>query len=165
MTALAATGSWSRRAERPGGSPRPRRASFAWYPAYGGEIYLPPQPGPRRCYAWGRSLREIPDARPERVALMASGGMSHYPGTDRYASPDFDWDRSLLSALTEGRGAETARLTGEELDKAGNVELRTWITLLGAVGPARAQVICYEPSWHYGNAMVTWPVAPSGAAR
>ncbi len=128
-------------------------------------VYLPPQPTPRRCYAWGRALREILDARPERVALMASGGMSHYPGTDRYASPDFDWDRQLLADLTEGRGAETARLTGEELDKAGNVELRTWITLLGAVGPARAEVVCYEPSWHHGNAVVTWPVAPAGAGR
>jgi 2,3-dihydroxyphenylpropionate 1,2-dioxygenase len=122
-------------------------------------VYLPPQPTPRRCYAWGRALREILDARPERVALVASGGLSHYPGTDRYASPDFDWDRQLLSSLAEGRGAETARLTGEELDKAGNVELRTWITVLGAVGDARADVVCYEPSWHHGNAVVTWPVA------
>jgi aromatic ring-opening dioxygenase catalytic subunit (LigB family) len=122
-------------------------------------VYLPPQPTPRRCYAWGRALREILDARPERVALMASGGMSHYPGTDRYASPDFEWDRQMLETLKAGRGAETARLTGEELDKAGNVELRTWITLLGAVGDARAEVLCYEPSWHHGNAMVCWPVA------
>jgi 2,3-dihydroxyphenylpropionate 1,2-dioxygenase len=121
-------------------------------------VYLPPQPTPRRCYAWGRALRAILDARPERVALLASGGMSHYPGTDRYGSPDFDWDRAMLTALAEGRGAETARLTGEELDKAGNVELRTWITLLGAVGDARADVLCYEPSWHHGNAMVSWPV-------
>ena len=121
-------------------------------------VYLPPQPTPRRCYAWGRALREILDARPERIALMASGGMSHYPGTDRYASPDFEWDRQMLDALKAGRGADTARLTGEELDKAGNVELRTWITLLGAVGDARAEVLCYEPSWHHGNAMVTWPV-------
>lgn len=121
-------------------------------------VYLPPQPTPRRCHAWGRALREILDARPERVALMASGGLSHYPGTDRYASPDYDWDRRLLASLAEGRGAETARLGGEELDKAGNVELRTWITLLGAVGDARADVLCYEPSWHHGNAVVTWPV-------
>jgi protocatechuate 4,5-dioxygenase beta chain/2,3-dihydroxyphenylpropionate 1,2-dioxygenase len=121
-------------------------------------VYLPPQPTPRRCYAWGRALRAILDARPERVALLASGGMSHYPGTDRYGSPDFDWDRAMLAALAEGRGAETARLTGDELDKAGNVELRTWITLLGAVGDARADVLCYEPSWHHGNAMVSWPV-------
>lgn len=122
-------------------------------------VYLPPQPTPRRCYAWGRALREILDARPERVALVASGGMSHYPGTGRYASPDYEWDRQLLAALAEGRGADTARLTGEELDKAGNVELRTWITVLGAVGDARAEVVCYEPSWHHGNAMVTWPIA------
>jgi aromatic ring-opening dioxygenase catalytic subunit (LigB family) len=121
-------------------------------------VYLPPQPTPRRCYAWGRALRAIVDARPERVALLASGGMSHFPGTDRYASPDYDFDRRLLEALVEGRGRETACLTGEELDKAGNVELRTWITLLGAVGDARAEVICYEPSWHHGNAVVAWPV-------
>ena len=122
-------------------------------------VYLPPQPTPRRCYAWGQTLREILDGRPERIALMASGGMSHYPGTDRYASPDFEWDRQMLDALKAGRGGDTARLTGEELDKAGNVELRTWITLLGAVRDARAEVLCYEPSWHHGNAMVMWPLA------
>jgi protocatechuate 4,5-dioxygenase beta chain/2,3-dihydroxyphenylpropionate 1,2-dioxygenase len=121
-------------------------------------VYLPPQPTPRRCYAWGRTLRTILDARPERVALMVSGGLSHFPGTDRYSSPDYEFDRALLAALAEGRGAETERLTGAELDKAGNVELRTWITLLGAVGGARAEVICYEPSWHHGNAVVAWPV-------
>ena len=121
-------------------------------------VYLPPQPAPRRCYAWGQTLRRILDARPERVALVASGGLSHFPGTDRYASPDYEFDRAMLASLGEGRGAETARLTGEELDKAGNVELRTWIALLGALGDARAEVLCYEPSWHHGNAVVAWPV-------
>jgi aromatic ring-opening dioxygenase catalytic subunit (LigB family) len=122
-------------------------------------VYLPPQPTPRRCHAWGRALGEILGARPERVVLMASGGMSHYPGTDRYASPDFDWDRRILDLLRAGRGAELAALTGEELDTSGNVELRTWITVLGAVGGAKADVYCYEPSWHHGNAVVEWPVA------
>jgi len=121
-------------------------------------VYLPPQPTPARCYAWGRTLRAILDARPERVALVASGGLSHFPGTDRYGSPDFDFDRALLASLGQGRGAETARFTGEELDKAGNVELRTWITLLGALGDVRAEVLAYEPSWHHGNAVVAWAV-------
>jgi aromatic ring-opening dioxygenase catalytic subunit (LigB family) len=120
--------------------------------------YLPPQPTPRRCHAWGAALGEILRSRPERVALMASGGMSHFPGTDRYASPDFDYDRRLLDALREGRGAELAAVTGEELDKTGNIELRTWLTVLGAVGAARADVYCYEPSWHHGNAVVEWPL-------
>jgi 2,3-dihydroxyphenylpropionate 1,2-dioxygenase len=122
-------------------------------------VYLPPQPTPARCHAWGQALRAILDARPERIALMASGGMSHFPGTDRYASPDYDWDRQVLDRLVAGRGREMAALTGDELDKTGNVELRTWITLLGAVGDARAEVLCYEPSWHHGNAAVAWPVA------
>lgn len=121
-------------------------------------VYLPPQPTPRRCYQWGRALGEILGASSERVVLMASGGMSHFPGTDRYASPDIDWDRSLLETLEAGRGRELAALTGEELDKTGNVELRTWITLLGAAGDAAARVYCYEPSWHHGNAVVEWPL-------
>jgi 2,3-dihydroxyphenylpropionate 1,2-dioxygenase len=121
-------------------------------------VYLPPQPTPRRCHDWGRALGEILGARPERIALMASGGMSHYPGTERYASPEFDWDRRVLDQLAQGRGRELAALTGEELDKAGNVELRTWLTVLGAVGDARADVYCYEPSWHHGNAVVEWPL-------
>jgi len=119
-------------------------------------VYLPPQPLPRRCYDWGVGLGAILRARPERVALMASGGMSHYPGTDRYASPDFDGDRALLERMEAGRGAELAALTGAELDKAGNVELRTWLTVLGAVSGARAEVYAYEPSWHHGNAVVEW---------
>jgi 2,3-dihydroxyphenylpropionate 1,2-dioxygenase len=129
-------------------------------------VYLPPQPTPRRCYAWGRALGEILCGRSERIALMASGGMSHFPGTDRYASPDFDYDRSLLDVLEQGRGGELAEITAVELDKTGNIELRTWITLLGAVGDARAEVYCYEPSWHHGNAVVEWrAAAPRGAPR
>ena len=121
-------------------------------------VYLPPQPTPRRCYEWGATLGEILRARPERIVLMASGGMSHFPGTDRYASPELEWDRSVLDGLREGRGRELAAVTGEELDKTGNVELRTWITVLGAVGAAPADVYCYAPSWHHGNAVVEWPV-------
>jgi len=121
-------------------------------------VYLPPQPLPSRCHAWGTALGEILRARPERVVLMASGGLSHFPGTDRYASPDFDYDRRVLEQLEAGRGGELAAVTGEELDRAGNIELRTWITLLGAVGAVPAQVYCYEPSWHHGNAVVEWPL-------
>jgi 2,3-dihydroxyphenylpropionate 1,2-dioxygenase len=121
-------------------------------------VYLPPQPTPRRCYDWGQALGGILRARPERIVLIASGGMSHFPGTDHYASPDLDFDRTWLERLAEGRGCETAALTSEELDKSGNVELRTWITLLGAVGDARADVFAYEPSWHHGNAVVEWPL-------
>ena len=121
-------------------------------------LHFTMQPLPRRCHAWGTALGEILRARPERVVLMASGGLSHFPGTDRYASPDFEYDRRVLEQLEAGRSGELAAVTGEELDRAGNIELRTWITLLGAVGAVPAQVYCYEPSWHHGNAVVEWPL-------
>src|SRR4029077_5959296 len=56
-------------------------------------VYLPPQPTPRRCYEWGRALGEILRSRPERVTLMASCGMSHCPGADPNAKPEFEYDR------------------------------------------------------------------------
>ena len=119
-------------------------------------VYLPPQPTPRRCFEWGAALGAILRVRSERVVLMCSGGMSHFPGTDRYASPEFEYDRRLLDTLREGRGRELAAVTGEVLDKMGNIELRTWAVVLGAVGDAKADVYCYEPSWHHGNAVVEW---------
>src|SRR4029434_11056029 len=71
-------------------------------------VSLPPQPTPARCYAWGQALRAMLDARPERVALLASGGLSHFPGSDRYGSPDYDWDRQMLDRLVAGRARATA---------------------------------------------------------
>src|SRR5215207_5736826 len=56
-------------------------------------VYVPPLPQPERCYHLGRALAEIIGERPERVAILASGGMSHFPGTDKYPNPEFDSDR------------------------------------------------------------------------
>jgi 2,3-dihydroxyphenylpropionate 1,2-dioxygenase len=39
--------------------------------------YLPPLPSPQRCIALGTAIAEIVSVRPERVALIASGGLSH----------------------------------------------------------------------------------------
>src|SRR3984893_11992455 len=71
-------------------------------------VYLPPQPTPARCFAWGQALRGILDARPERVALMASGGLSHFPGTDQYGSPDYDWGPPMLHPPGARRGGGDA---------------------------------------------------------
>ncbi len=36
-----------------------------------------PRPGLKRCYALGRVLRQAIDAQPERIGLLAAGGLSH----------------------------------------------------------------------------------------
>ena len=42
--------------------------------------YPPNQPNPKRCYDFGRTLRSAIEAWPTkaRVAILASGGLSHF---------------------------------------------------------------------------------------
>ena len=49
--------------------------------------------------ALGKALSQIIKGRKERVAIIASGGMSHFPGTTKYLHPEFDFDRCLTPAL------------------------------------------------------------------
>jgi len=127
--------------------------------------YMAPQPSPRRCAALGRALREVILASDRRVAVLASGGMSHYPGTPRYPHPDFEFDRRLLGSLEQGDGRRLLDLTATDLDAVGNIELRTWMVLMGAIGADRhATVVNYEPCWHHGQGVLYWDV-PAEATR
>ena len=56
--------------------------------------YPPSQATPRRCFQFGQALRRAIDAWPEnkRVALMASGGLSHQ-------ILDEDFDHIVIDAL------------------------------------------------------------------
>jgi protocatechuate 4,5-dioxygenase beta chain/2,3-dihydroxyphenylpropionate 1,2-dioxygenase len=127
--------------------------------------YVAPQPMPRRCYDLGRALREVLLASDRRVALLASGGMSHYPGTPRYPNPDFAFDRELLAALRRGEGHRLLAMTPRQLDEAGNIELRTWMVVMGMIGAEQpATVVHYEPCWHHGQGVLYWAVEPSAEA-
>jgi len=61
--------------------------------------YLPPQPTMERCYAFGQAIARIVTALGLRTVILSSGGMSHFPGTDRYANPELGWDRRVLEKL------------------------------------------------------------------
>ena len=37
-----------------------------------------------------------------RTVVLASGGMSHFPGTDRYSNPELAWDNAVLDRLRKG---------------------------------------------------------------
>ena len=121
-------------------------------------VYVPPLPRPRRCYRLGRALAEIIAERPERVAILASGGMSHYPGTEKYGHPEFETDRKILRLLERGEGSRLLAMSAERLDEIGNTELLTWITLLGAIGDRPAEVLSYQPTWHHGLGVVNFPL-------
>jgi 2,3-dihydroxyphenylpropionate 1,2-dioxygenase len=122
-------------------------------------VYVPPLPQPHRSYQLGRCIAEIVAERGERVAILASGGMSHYPGTEKYGYPDFDFDQYLLEVMQRGAQSSLLSLTSEKLDETGETELLTWYVVFGAIGDQRAQVLSYQPTWHHGLGVINFPLA------
>ncbi len=120
--------------------------------------YLPPLPTPRRCAALGKAIAEIVATRPEKVALLASGGMSHYPGTWKYYKPAFDFDHWCIGELENGHTDSFLRLTPEQLDEVGNTEMLPWAPVLGAVGEqhpggTHMELLSYQETAHHGHAV------------
>src|SRR5215471_6795897 len=114
-------------------------------------VYLPPLPTARRCAAIGREMAKIIKGRKERVAVIASGGMSHYPGTSKYESPEFNFDYWMISQMEIGNTEAIFNLTPEQLDETGNTEMLNWATMLGMIGFAPGELIQYTPTWHHGH--------------
>src|SRR5712692_1859026 len=125
--------------------------------------YLPPLPTARRCAALGRAIGDIIRSRPERVAIVASGGMSHYPGTWKYAQPAFDFDWWAIAHMERGHHDALLGLTNEQLDEVGNTEMLPWMILFGAIGNQPGELLSYQPTWHHGHAVMRFIPNKKGA--
>src|SRR5438093_1041727 len=53
-------------------------------------VFTPPLPTADRCYELGQMIRRVALARPERVAVLATGALSHWPPFWMPDSPDDD---------------------------------------------------------------------------
>jgi aromatic ring-opening dioxygenase catalytic subunit (LigB family) len=124
-------------------------------------VYVPPLPTPKRCAALGKAIAEIVKGRGERVAVIASGGMSHFPGTKKYLSPEFDFDRWLIAEFEAGNTSALLNMTGTQLDEVGNTEMLTWAMMFGAIGPQPGTLVDYIPTWHHGLAMMRFLPGPA----
>ena len=133
-------------------------------------VYVPPLPSPRRCAALGRAIADVIKGRKERVAIITSGGMSHFPGTSKYLHPEFDFDRWLVSQFEAGNPDALLDMTNAQLDEVGNTEMLNWAIMFGAIGTQPGELIDYIPTWHHGLAMMRFLPArarktqPSAAA-
>jgi aromatic ring-opening dioxygenase catalytic subunit (LigB family) len=124
---------------------------------------VPPIPTPARAYEVGRLLGEAMRAYPTRtrIAVIATGGLSHEPGGPRYFWVDEEFDRWFLDLLKAGDHERLLReCTLERMEAAGSggtAELLAWIAVLGMTrGPA--DVLAYMPAiaWRSGTGMVVW---------
>lgn len=116
--------------------------------------YLPPLPTARRCAALGQAMADYVNTRPERVAILASGGMSHYPGTWKYSQPAYDFDRWAIAQMERGNTEAILNLTNRQIDEVGNTEILTWAVMMGAIGAQRGELLTYQPTWHHGHAVM-----------
>jgi 2,3-dihydroxyphenylpropionate 1,2-dioxygenase len=46
-----------------------------------------------RAYDFGRAIRRACDAVSERIALVGTGGISHWPATPNSGKINVEWDR------------------------------------------------------------------------
>ncbi|WP_136685617.1 DODA-type extradiol aromatic ring-opening family dioxygenase [Falsirhodobacter xinxiangensis] len=118
--------------------------------------YLPPQPTMERCYAFGKAIARAVTAMGLRTAIICSGGMSHFPGTDRYSHPELDWDMKAVGRLAEGNLKSLIGYDEVELDATGNIELRCWACGAGALGERKPDVVSIDPSWHHNYMSLGW---------
>lgn len=108
----------------------------------------PPLTPLHRAWAFGEALRRACDAVPERVAVIGTGGISHWPATPDSGRINESWDREFLdrlmrqdreSLLSYG-DADTYREAGQ-----GGFEIRTYIAAAAAArGPGRLQFYTAE---------------------
>jgi aromatic ring-opening dioxygenase catalytic subunit (LigB family) len=129
----------------------------------------PPQPGPERCYRLGQAIRAAIEelGGDQRVALLGTGGLSHWVGHPQMGTINADFDRHILELIQEGRERELTSLKFRDVEeKAGNGanEIRNWITVLGAVNGAKGEVLAYEPveAWATGIGIVSYSVNGGG---
>lgn len=108
----------------------------------------PPLTPLSRAYEFGRAIRAACEAVPERVALVGTGGISHWPATPNSGKINVEWDREFLQrwvrndrpALTSYSDAETLRDAGQ-----GGFEIRTLTAVAGACEGHTGQVWFCEP--------------------
>lgn len=107
--------------------------------------WVDPIPTPRRCYQVGELIRAVADARSERVAILATGGLSHFPGSPRIGEIDTEFDHQLLEIMRQGKGRALADYSLEQLLQAGDSEFLNWMVALGTVQDAKAASTAYMP--------------------
>ena len=105
---------------------------------------------------FGQAVARTVTAMGLRTVILASGGMSHFPGTDRYSNPELNWDKSVLDKLASGNLKSLIGFDEAELDETGNIELRCWACAAGALGERKPDVVSMDPSWHHNYASLGW---------
>jgi aromatic ring-opening dioxygenase catalytic subunit (LigB family) len=128
--------------------------------------FAPPMPSLKRCFDVGAFVRSVVEQWPrnKRVAIVGTGGLSHWVGPPETGTVNAEFDRWFMNCLSEGRASEVFEQYrhAEELEKVagnGGQEIRDWLAVAGAMpSRMRARVLAYEPirQWFTGTGVMAW---------
>jgi protocatechuate 4,5-dioxygenase beta chain len=109
--------------------------------------YYPPLPSAARCARLGEAIADALRERPERVAIYASGGLSHFPGMYNAGWIDQPLDRWILERLARNETAALEHLFTFDSDnlRSGTGEVRAWISVAAAM-QRPATIVDYVPA-------------------
>jgi 2,3-dihydroxyphenylpropionate 1,2-dioxygenase len=100
-----------------------------------------------RAWAFGAALRAACDAVPERIALIGTGGISHWPATPDSGKINEAWDREFLARWQRNDRAALLDYTDEATYRdagQGGFEIRTFIAV-AAAARGRGTIRHYAP--------------------
>ena len=108
----------------------------------------PPLAPIARAWAFGEAIRRAAESVPERVALIGTGGISHWPATPDSGKINEGWDREFLDRWC--RNDKDALLGYDDVTVyadagQGGFEIRTFLTVSAAANGALGTVHYYEP--------------------
>ena len=107
----------------------------------------PPLTPLKRAWAFGEALRRACDAVPQRIAIVGTGGISHWPATPDSGKVNEAWDREFLDRWSRNDKEKllsyTDAATYAEAGQGG-FEIRNFIAVAAAAG-GQGTVHHYRP--------------------
>ena len=120
-------------------------------------INMEPLPEPRRYYRLGEVLKDyVEQHRPEgeRVAVLATGGLSHWLFVPRMGEVAETWDRNFLTGMAQGRAKELSQMKAADVVEAagnGGIEVVAWIMAGATLPGVKGDEVYYEPVAQWGT--------------
>ncbi len=108
----------------------------------------PPLTPLHRAWNFGEAIRAAADELPERIAVVGTGGISHWPATPDSGKINVEWDREFLDRWC--RNDRDALLDYDDLSVyaeagQGGFEIRTFLAVSAAAKGAPGTVQFYAP--------------------
>ncbi len=100
------------------------------------------------AWAFGEAMRRAVDAVPEKIAIIGTGGISHWPATPDSGKINVDWDLDFMDRWC--RNDRDALLDYDDLTVyadagQGGFEIRTFLAVSAAAAGAKGTVHFCEP--------------------